>query len=1340
MRAIGAHVALLILSLAAVSGAEELWRDNFRQWQQYELRGARIWQIGDGACRFRGGSGEGLLLTRLPDLTEMSCRATLTVTEHLAGSWPNAGLALVLDPSNTWQLLLVQSPEKRRYCELVERFRGRHQAQSTASTPQTLLAVKQTGDLQEWEYGKRYELVLRLTPEGISGTVTDPASGESWQRSYSFSRGLAVRRGRPALRVVGMAGRFEDFVVEGSRAKQGKEVTLRDGRAGRIAILADEQGRVAERLRVLLEAQGYGVTVMDWDTAADRALPWQRLDLLVLADARRMPTVGRDLLVECLRMGGKALAIGAPALGQLLVRAPGGWVTESDYAEAIVETLKPVPIALPQDAWRRAARNPEKQSAIRPAPEQGANAWRVDLDLEGWDGFGQQAEGAFGRDRTITTFWAKGDGKTSQLALEWTEKDHARWIATIPLSEEWRPVVLRPRDFAYWHDSDADRGASGDQLQPQNVARFTLGLSSSHTPKVEAGRHTFWFRDFATAKDPAPQPPDFYVPDIEGVCPSYKLYPLQDSATLRAGPEQGLLPSAWQAKWRGAAYSPVWRERGRGFGRGRPWRWVPVVQAQDRQGKTRGALVWLMVGDTVSPGAVWANVGVADPQQALGAELQEPLRNLVAGMTQGLFLLEGGAEWFSYRDGEPVALGASVVNASRQATRVRVGVQVVDRGGKKVFDGERELRVAAGQRAEARWTWSPKRLDREGYEVETVLRQGTKVLDRIAHRVERLPSEPAKADEFVRVEGSNFMLGDQKWYMLGINYRPNFVGGYPGLDVWQRQTYDPEVFERDLSWMESIGINFISAVHALQPPNPDDPASYRDLHDFLDRCRRHHIKVFFFLPWGRPYRGADVQAIEKYIEVAGIKNHPAIHTWELAWEPIETPWSGRMNFFRADWNRWVLEQYGTLENAETDWGYQLPRTGDGKLEIPSSDLCVKHGEWDRVVAAFRRAFSDMLSRKYGEIIRELHAWDPRHLVTFRGGACGIPDGVRFAHLHSVGVAKHVDYLCPEGYNLRTKPWCQPTPADDLRKGGLVTLYYRFISREKPVVWMEFGYTVNGFRGVWRTGQEHVDPQELQRQRTEYEHFYAMFLESGARGAAPWWLPGGFRLGENSDFGVLEPDGTERPACEVLRRSLPRFAQVKHPKPDTFIELDFDRHYADAWKTYGEQYLRAVKQGKRPYCRTAGTGTDSATAPLTAVGGGAYHGHNPLEFLNGEFNRLEIRTAKGQWRAVRDGDTVQVTAGQPVRCRASVGNIAEATWLAPRRDLKQGGVYLAGRKEYGREFRAPIERDTPFLADATVPAFDLPASPQGEVTVSFQMWAEGRAYFGERRTVTLEAVP
>lgn len=1323
-------LALWGAACSGLAGAElrlpPLFQDDFTGRQSYELIGGRAWEFRDGGCRGRGGPSDLFAVAPLDELEQAVVEVTLTPEKRAAGSYITAGLALRRDPDNDWRLILVEAPEGRRYFELIERHQGLHQAQITPGPTQ--LAGASGGTLTGWDYGAAYHLTLELNRDGITGEVKDAATGRFWRRSFSFASARAVRRGRPALHTRGTDVVFRSLAVRGVRLPVMSGFAAQRGPVGSAAILIEKDNA---QLRQLLEQSGFGVTTIRWDDLGKGRIPVEALDLLVLPDARRLPATAAGAVTAFLRAGGKLMAVGAPAFGELLVKSPDGWVSRERYDEVLLSRMKPQPIPFKPGAWKRSCRNPQKAASLT----EDDGGLKIACDLDGWDGYAQAVEKFYGAGHDLFTFYARGDANTPQLALEFRERDGSRWIATVPLTAQWRPCLLRPGDFVHWHDSTARRGGAGDRFNPQNAQMLVMGLSSSHTPKAKPGPHTFWIRGIGTAPDPGGTEVDAHVPDIAGVCPSYALHPLPDNASLRASDDQRILPADWKLARAPQAYSPNWREGGRGIERDAAWRWLPVVDTFDAGGRNRGALVSLFVGHGQFPNAVWANVGVAEPNAALAGPLREALMATAKAMVRGCFLLEGGSKYFSYHNGEPVELGALVLNAGRQSRRLTVRIVAATRSGKTAFEQLQPLTLAAGERGRVGCTWTPKKFDPQGYTVRTELLEDGTPLDSIRHTLDHL--EPAGKD-FARVEGSHFKVGGETWFLKGINYWPNYQGGRATVPFLRREHYDPAVIERDLDWMESIGINFLTGIQQPGPADPSAPGAFRDLHDFLNRCQRHGMKVFYFLGNARPLADADFAKVQAHITAAGLKDHPAILAWELAWEPILYS-AQQGEFLKPDWNAWIVERYGSVAHAEADWEFKLARDKEGRLLTPSQQLCATHGPQDRAVAAFRRFFSDRLSRGYREIISPLRAWDPKHLITFRFGACGIPDGGRFAHAHSVGVAKHVSFMCPEGYNLQTGGWGKPTPADDLRKGGLVTLYYRFVSREKPVVWMEFGYTVNGFHAAWQPPMTRIKPEELAWQKTEYENFYAMFLESGARGAAPWWLPGGFRLGEQSDFGVLEPDGSERPCVEVMRRAHPQFAQVQHPKPTRLLDWDPDAHNADAWQRYSQQYLEAIKAGQRPYFRTAGTGTDSASTPLIAVGNTPCNGHNPPKFLNAEFNTLEIRDATGAWRGAGGGAVINVKRGAPVRCRASVGNLGEAKWLAPRASLGKGGVFLAGRKEYGFEFKMPIAANTDYLADAVVQEFTLVTAAQDPLTVSFEMLAEGRTHFGERRTVTLKAV-
>jgi len=1383
--------------------AEVLLRDDFSgPTVRYELLGGSAWRMEDGACRVAAPAGECFAVANLEELREARIEATLRVDRRRATGYVTAGLALFVDPDNHWRLLLVEGPGDKRYFELIERHRGVHQAQTAPPPARTRLSSKREGDLSTWQYGRTYRLRLSIAPEGITGEIREASGDAFWRESYSFASGRAVRSGRPGLNASGVEGAFRELVVEGRRPEPPGALKLARGPTGSAAIVSGESSQTVERLRALLEQEGFGVTALAWDDVRPGRLRGGDPDLLVLADARRLPATVVRATMSYLRARGKLLALGAPAFGHLLIRSPEGYVSEDRYAEVLHRMVSKHPIRLAPDGWRRACFNPRRAASIEPlsrerdADEDAAGAWTVTTDLEGWDNFSQPIGGAFAEGETLFCFRARGDAHTPQLSIECRERDGSRWIATVELRDAWQRYVLRPRDFVYWPDAAVARGGMGDCFRPDRAASVSIGLSHSHTPQCEPGRHTFQFGDLATAADPSWEQSEYRVPNVEALCPSYMLYPLVGTASLR--PAHGVAEPAFggaasSVRFAAAGYSAVWREGGIGLDRGRACRWVPLVDAHDARGDRRGALAWLTLGQTALPGAIWANVGLAEPEAIFAdtpdaAVLRATVARAARAMARGCFLLEAGSRHFSYRPGETIELGALVINTGRQPADCRVTFDVTDATGEPAFIETVPVAIPPGECREVKREWTPPggAVSRFPFTANTRLQgpddappEGGRggPIDAISHRIDRLPTERAGPDEFVRVQGSQFVLGGEPWHMRGVNYRPTSQGGRPTLRMFQRALYDPEVIERDLARMESMGINTLSAIFAPTPPDPDAPGAYRDLHDFLERCRRHRMKVFYFLPWGNPLGGADVEAIERHIEAAGLGDHPAILAWELAWEPIHHVGSGPrgLEFLTADWNAWIVERYGSLEAAERDWGFQLKRvSATEKLGAPAADAdlaavpaqpwCIAHGPWDRAVAAFRRFFSDRVGRAYGELVRRLRRFDPNHLITFRFGACGIPDRARFAHAHSAGVAKHVSFLCPEGYNLQTGGWANPTPDDDLRQGGLVTLYYRFLSREKPVVWMEFGYTVNGFHKDWHTGREHVSPQELARQRAEYEAFFRMFLESGARGAAPWWFPGGFRLGERSDFGLVEPDRTERPACEVLRRYFPRFADVpddsciaatqdaKRRSDAPVIELDLDAHYADAWDFYGPQYLQAVQSGRVPRLRTDGTGSTSADCPLVAVGNTPLNGHNPPKHLNAEFNALEVQVDDGDpWREVGAGDVVPLRRGTRLGLRASLGNTAEAAWIAPKSGHadEPGAVFLRATLDPSAEtIDVPIAADTPYLGDAEVEPFRLPRFAHPQVSVTLQMVTTRRRPgttddlvipFGPKRMVTIELV-
>ena len=131
-----------------------------------------------------------------------------------------------------------------------------------------------------------------------------------------------------------------------------------------------------------------------------------------------------------------------------------------------------------------------------------------------------------------------------------------------------------------------------------------------------------------------------------------------------------------------------------------------------------------------------------------------------------------------------------------------------------------------------------------------------------------------------------------------------------------------------------------------------------------------------------------------------------------------------------------------------------------------------------------------------------------------------------------------------------------------------------------------------------------DKEVIPLQSDYHEMFYRMALESGANGTAPWWWPGGYRVNEKSDYGMVNPDGSLRPSAKLLRKYAPPLkVERTYPQANQWLTVDRDAHPGGYWYlTFNpgkDAYRKARQAGKHLGIRTAGTGTDSMTSLMEA---------------------------------------------------------------------------------------------------------------------------------------------
>ena len=201
--------SLCLLALAAgVAGAEP---DPFPADSQKWFADPILWKFrADGTCH-TSTNGSGIAVYEAAPLSQdVTVEAVFTPLKTEGRDWNIAAVAIVDDARNFWHLALVQTPKDQgcKHCvELTEMRDGEWLAQNNLK-----LELNEPGGIT-WVSGQPHRLRLSLGKGGVTGTVTAQDGRQLLRKRYAFSA-AAVTRGRPALRVNGIAGTFREIRAE----------------------------------------------------------------------------------------------------------------------------------------------------------------------------------------------------------------------------------------------------------------------------------------------------------------------------------------------------------------------------------------------------------------------------------------------------------------------------------------------------------------------------------------------------------------------------------------------------------------------------------------------------------------------------------------------------------------------------------------------------------------------------------------------------------------------------------------------------------------------------------------------------------------------------------------------------------------------------------------------------------------------------------------------------------------------------------------------------------------------------------------------------------------------
>lgn len=1082
-----------------------------------------------------------------------------------------------------------------------------------------------------------------------------------------------------------------------------------------------------------VKSAGYRVVPLYYNDLIDQN-KLSKLDLLVIQKSYKLPLSSIKPITAYLESGKNIIALQSPMWRSLLVKNDNVWIDQTEYIN--LQCKKPRTDHIVVDWSNPNIKNQMQyshdgnmaastQSIIDDKANITGPALKVQLErLETWDLVSvSDIENPFPGDNTLTVFCAKGSKNTDKLSIEWTLKNETRWIAVIPLTTKWQKYALKPSDFGRWYTNTAS-DAIKDPFNPKNAVKLSIGLAVSHTGK-SAGPHEYQITAVGTdsAKNAALyniMQPD--IPKIDLLSTEYKFHDVNNPNNTQLRSDQRIV-NGIELKTSKNILSPFPRAKGTGINKTRKNRWIPIADCYSSSGLYMGSPVSLMLNaSNKQANGIIASVTIQDPSFYSTQSAQNILKQISSRMRNGIFLTEGGTDYYTYYPNQKVNYGAAVRNFSKSLQRIKLQAAIMNNDGSKTAYKEWIYNLKAGETKKfIESLGTSALLPADGKVIVNLVQDGA-VIDRIEHQVSVW--HPSKSNQWISVANGKFIKNGKEWRLHGVNYWP--ISGMssedPQIDgrAFTNDAYDPDTIERDLKIIEGMGFNCIAT--AVMHFELDT----QNLLDFLRRCKNNNLKVMLHPGLYINPTSSDWLKVVDVLKKYRLGENDAIFAYDMCWELGIGDYAQRCRWDK-EWRSWIIERYGSIESAESDWNRKVPRDENGQITGPCDEEILNNKPPSIMVAAYRRFHDTLTYRQYSIAKEQLQSTAPNQLASFRMTESGNPTwrtaGITYDFPYFAG---GVDFLGPEAWG-RIGDW------DWVKHASFERPYAKWAAPSLPMVWTEVGVSQLLGTGDTKSTKEMIEAQALY-----YENWYKVLLDNGGDGILWWWFPGGYRHGENSDYGVINPDGSDRPVTEVIRRHAKEFLKPTEDKtPDywiTFGRNETASTVADLYDRIKGEFWTAKQKGYTIGFKTPGTGTTSANCPLIAVGGNPYNGSNPPEYIDGAFNKVEVMDNTGKWVRVSRNEQIEQPKNSKPIMRITAFNLGEAEWISGSDD---GAVTISAESGDLQYFALPhdVKRHTSVIVQEIKP-ITQGLNKDTKITLSFN--AKNRCNFGEKFTFTVIA--
>ncbi|MFZ2539244.1 MAG: hypothetical protein WAX04_10135 [Oscillospiraceae bacterium] len=1093
-----------------------------------------------------------------------------------------------------------------------------------------------------------------------------------------------------------------------------------------------------------LGIQGITTRLYNWDSIDDNDLFDVTINpIIIIADALNCPAYMPNLIKYYLSIGGKVVTLGGPPFKNEFYSLNN---VEVDYRElarrlSIGEFDKKVILAFnsPTDleGFEKNTYNPDSKkyegSAYLSIAKDGVTSEKCMRYYT--DNF--SINESFEKHIRITNghnvigFWAKAFENTRTISIELIDKNGDMFKTRITPSANFKYFMLSKKDFVFTGNRNGvlyDDNNRPTCVNFAKVEKIQFGHALSHSYSI-AGEHCFFIDELASGCISVLN--DEFI-SIDGLCPEYKFYPVTNAVSVKSYSKQAIISdTSFPVPTDIFSLSP--RAQATGIDKARRFRFIPLIEAYDEKEIRCGYLAYMLLnysyGERCSSqdgSSILVFTTRSDEFYLNGGE--DAVVEAIIYMLSPVLLLEGGCDEYIHLDDCENATFGAVILARTDADTDGYKVKIQINNVANIYSIN-ELSTIKLQHNYDFKRVSFNQLPCDCSIVVSLLYNDV-VCDILKSNlcIHRLKQPEQRAFAHIEKGTNEVYIGDIPVRFFGINYMPSANTGMETWDEFEHYVsafaYDPDIIEADLKRISDIGINSLSIFMHYSPCID----SNNILH-LVNLCAQYGLYVNLSLrPSADPFHFNEEQ-VREMIKKYQFDKNDTIVGYDIAWERYVGTYNecygnfdGRKTFDKG-FGEFILNRYESYENAQRLFQCDLPRNSKGQVIGLSDDMLRQDGTHTLLVSAYRCYIDSVVAYTHNKACDFIKSVDPNHMISARSGdASTIPlvDAGIYGYDYKA-LSLSLDFMSPESYALTDN-------YKNMRQGVFTNIYSRYANPDNVVQWMEFG------KSVWIGSNFSDNSKSFEFQATYFKKFFDMLILGHTSGLYAWWWAGGYRVGENSDFGIISPDGSDRPVTKVFREYSKKFLYADRlASPSYQIHIDRDKHSDGLMSMYNsieDELFDALSRGETVEFIDGAYGKTSADVDLIEVGNLEKQGYSP-KYLNSIVTSITAILDNGTKISVKNGDDLDVGKSKAVTFTFRLINSEKAIWLPCD---YYGSVSLLSQTASAYNFKLPLYAN---VNQRGIAEFNIAINCEKKGKLSCVLNSKYRTNFGERINVMIK---